>query len=133
MRDAFDAYFGKLKIDSLNYNFTTIPPSSSGIETHYIDAKKSFVLCKRGMYDTNIYLPSLPKNGTMIIINIGLSGYQGGAINVLTQGREGIITNIKGDKFNPIVENNITFDANDWGTRIFMYMDEKWHYLTMKG
>lgn len=133
MRDAFDAYFGKLKIDSLNYNFTTIPPSSSKIETYYIDAKKSFVLCKRGMYDTNIYLPSLPKNGTMIIINIGLSGYQGGAINVLTQGRAGIITNIKGDEFSPIVENNITFDEHDWGTRIFMYMDEFWHYLTMKG
>lgn len=132
-KDAFDAYFGKLKIDSLNYNFITIPPASNQIETYYIDPKKAFVLCNRGMYDTNIYLPSAPKNGTVVMLNIGTSGYQGGDIFVKTQGRETIVTNIMGDEFSPVSENSITIDENDWGMRIFIYMNEYWHYLTMKG
>lgn len=129
----YDAYFPKLKINSLNYDFTIIPLASNQIETYYIDPKKAFVLCKRGMYDTNIYLPFTPKNGTMIILNIGGSGYQGGDIFVKTQGREKIVANIIGDESSPVGENSITIDENDWGMRIFIYMNEYWHYLTMKG
>ena len=72
--DIFDAYFSRLKAGSISYGRANVQDSD-----YYITNDNTFVTCTNTK-DRNVYLPTTPFDGLMVIIN------QVNAANVAVQG-----------------------------------------------
>lgn len=81
-KNTYDAYFGRLKLGSFTFNTVYV---SSG--NYYITRQKGFIIWN-GTSAGNLYLPSEPENGLMILISQdGNAGF-----NVFAQGNDEIDT-----------------------------------------
>lgn len=72
--DIFDAYFSRLKAGSISYGRANVQDSD-----YYITNDNTFVTCTNAK-DRNVYLPTTPFDGLMVIVN------QVNAANVAVQG-----------------------------------------------